>query len=185
VEHLHEIFLYDPTSPLIFSSGLFFLVFTIFFAGYQFLHRRHDARILYLTLFSIFFYYKSSGWYVGLLFVSMFMDFGLGAWIAATHGRTARKILVILSVIVNLGMLAYFKYTNFFFETFAWVNGGPFKPFDIFLPAGISFFTFQSLSYTIDIYRGTLKPVKSFLDYAFFVTFFPQLVAGPIVREKT
>lgn len=174
--------MYQPGNPLIFSSGLFFLLFTVLYGGYLLLHRHHDARILYLTIFSIFFYYKSSGEYVGLLFISMFMDYGLGAWIHVTKGKFARKMLMVLSVTVNLGMLAYFKYTNFFLESFAWATGGPFKPLDIFLPAGISFFTFQSLSYTIDIYRGTLKPVKSFLDYAFFVTFFPQLVAGPIVR---
>ena len=81
-----------------------------------------------------------------------------------------------------MGMLAYFKYTNFFYDIYCQLQHQQFTAFDIFLPVGFSFFTFQSLSNTIDIYRGNLKPVKNILDYAFFVTFFPQLVAGPIVR---
>jgi alginate O-acetyltransferase complex protein AlgI len=88
------------------------------------------------------------------------------------------------SLVINLGMLGYFKYTNFLHEIFSSLAGLTYHPFDIFLPVGVSFFTFQSLSYTIDIYRGTLKPVDNILDYAFFVSFFPQLVAGPIVRAK-
>lgn len=99
------------------------------------------------------------------------------------NGRN-RKLLVILSLCVNLGLLCYFKYTNFFYEMLAPLWGGSFTPLDIFLPVGISFFTFQSLSYTIDVYRGDLKPLHNLLDYAFYVSFFPQLVAGPIVRAR-
>ena len=95
-----------------------------------------------------------------------------------------QKAYVFLSLLVDLGLLAYFKYTNFFYEMLAPLWGGEFHALDIFLPVGISFFTFQSLSYTIDIYRGELKPLKSLLDYAFYVSFFPQLVAGPIVRAR-
>ncbi len=91
-------------------------------------------------------------------------------------------MILLISLVLNLGMLAYFKYTNFFYSIICDITSQSFSPLSIILPVGVSFFTFQSLSYTIDIYRGTLKPLKSFLDYAFFVTFFPQLVAGPIVR---
>jgi len=90
--------------------------------------------------------------------------------------------LLIVSLVVNLGMLVYFKYTNYFYELWTNLAGGTFEPLDIFLPAGISFFTFQSLSYTIDVYRGQLKSTDNMLAYAFFVTFFPQMLAGPIVR---
>ena len=79
-------------------------------------------------------------------------------------------------------MLAYFKYTNFLFDSFYKLLNQPFENFNIFLPVGISFFTFQSLSYTIDIYRGKIEPLKKLSDYAFYLTFFPQMVAGPIVR---
>mgnify|MGYP000010722619 CR=1 FL=1 len=84
----------------------------------------------------------------------------------------------------QLGLLCYFKYTNFLGETFASLTGGTFTTMDIFLPVGISFFTFQSLSYTIDVYRRQITPLGSLLDYAFYVSFFPQLVAGPIVRAR-
>ena len=98
--------------------------------------------------------------------------------------RRKAKWLVALSVVIDLSLLAYFKYTNFFAGTIAAMLGNNFQPWDIFLPVGISFFTFQSLSYTIDIYRGEIKPLRNLLDYAFFVSFFPQLVAGPIVKAR-
>lgn len=101
-----------------------------------------------------------------------------------TAKKSIRKLFVVLSLILNLGLLAYFKYTNFFGEVIASLTGGEFARLDIFLPVGISFFTFQSLSYTIDIYRGQINPLKRLLDYAFYVSFFPQLVAGPIVRAR-
>ncbi|MFM7428555.1 MAG: MBOAT family O-acyltransferase, partial [Flammeovirgaceae bacterium] len=93
-----------------------------------------------------------------------------------------RKFLLVVSLVANLGVLGYYKYTNFLFELVTDVSGATFQHFDVFLPVGISFFTFQSMSYTIDVYRRELKPVSNILDYAFFVSFFPQLVAGPIVR---
>ena len=85
---------------------------------------------------------------------------------------------------INLGLLCYFKYTNFFYQILAPLWNGKFQPLDIFLPVGISFFTFQSLSYTIDVYRRELVPLNRLLDYTFYVSFFPQLVAGPIVRAR-
>ena len=97
--------------------------------------------------------------------------------------KPIRRMYLILSLVSNLGILAYFKYYNFFVDSLNSLGAG-LKTMDIFLPIGISFFTFQTLSYSIDIYRGNLKPEKSILNFAFFVTFFPQLVAGPIVRAK-
>jgi D-alanyl-lipoteichoic acid acyltransferase DltB (MBOAT superfamily) len=98
--------------------------------------------------------------------------------------RGAQKMLMVLSLVIDLGLLGYFKYTNFFAGMIADMIGCNFQPWSIFLPVGISFFTFQSLSYTIDVYRGNLKPLTSVLDYAFYISFFPQLVAGPIVRAS-
>ena len=92
---------------------------------------------------------------------------------------------MVLSVAVNLGMLGYFKYTNFLIDISNQLFGQGFLQFqNIFLPVGISFFVFQSMSYTIDIYRGQLKPLSNWLDYLFYLSFFPQLVAGPIVRAR-
>ena len=103
---------------------------------------------------------------------------------ARTETLWKRKMLVVVSLCINLGLLCYFKYTNFFYEILCPLWNGHYEAFDIFLPVGISFFTFQSLSYTIDVYRRDLKPLDSLLDYVFYVSFFPQLVAGPIVRAR-
>lgn len=139
-------------------------------------------RILWATMFSVYFYYKSSGMYFLILIASVFIDYHLARWIEEAETRSEKKRLLVLSLIANLGMLAYFKYTNYFADVWNTMTGASVGPFDIFLPVGISFFTFQSLSYTIDVYRGELKALNSISDYAFFVTFFPQMVAGPIVR---
>jgi D-alanyl-lipoteichoic acid acyltransferase DltB (MBOAT superfamily) len=114
--------------------------------------------------------------------VIVFVDFHLARWMEQTPKKRDKQWLLAFSLVVNLGMLAYFKYTNYFAELWNAAVGGHLGPWEIFLPAGISFFTFQSLSYTIDVYRGQLKALDNMLDYAFFVTFFPQMVAGPIVR---
>jgi D-alanyl-lipoteichoic acid acyltransferase DltB (MBOAT superfamily) len=177
-----DLFIYHKDEPLIFSSGLFLVIFTVFMSIYAFLYKNHRAKTTFVTLFSLYFYYKSSGIYFILLLTSTIVDYALADWIYKAKKDTSKKAVLILSLILNLGLLVYFKYTNFFAEIVSNLSGGKFEPMDIFLPVGVSFFTFQSLSYTIDIYRGTLKPVKNILDYAFFVTFFPQLVAGPIVR---
>jgi len=174
--------IYNPKEPLLFSSGLFIFLFTGFMYVYFLVYKHHRAKTVFVTLFSLYFYYKSSGIYFLLLILSAIVDFSLANAIFRAESERKRKIILILSLVLNLGMLAYFKYTNFFYSIICDLTAQSFSPMSIFLPIGISFFTFQSLSYTIDIYRGTLKPVKSFLDYAFFVTFFPQLVAGPIVR---
>lgn len=177
-----DLFIYHKDEPLIFSSGLFLVLFTFFMLIYAFVVKQHRAKTIFVTLFSLYFYYKSSGIYFLLLITSTIVDYSLADWIFKAKKERTKKLVLILSLILNLGLLVYFKYTNFFYEAFTSIVGGKFEPVDIFLPVGVSFFTFQSLSYTIDIYRGTLKPVKNILDYAFFVTFFPQLVAGPIVR---
>ena len=175
-------FIYNPEEPLIFSSGLFLFLFTAFMLVYFLLHKHHRAKTTFVTLFSLYFYYKSSGLYFIILIGSTIVDFSLANLIYKQKKHLFKKIILIISVILNIGLLAYFKYTNFFYEIICNISNLNFKPLDIFLPVGVSFFTFQSLSYTFDIYRGTLKPVKNILDYAFFVSFFPQLVAGPIVR---
>ena len=116
--------------------------------------------------------------------MSTVVDYSLANFIYHADTQWKKKSWLIFSLVLNLGLLGYFKYTNFLYEIFCNLSNHPFDPFSIFLPVGVSFFTFQSLSYTIEIYRGELKPVDRIIDYAFFVSFFPQLVAGPIVRAK-
>ncbi|MBO4811404.1 MAG: MBOAT family protein, partial [Prevotella sp.] len=171
---------YNPDEPLIFSSGLFLMLFLGFSFCYMLMQHTRTLRLLFVTAFSYYFYYKSSGFYFFLLAVVTLSDF----FIASILAKHKSKWLVALSLLVDLGLLAYFKYTNFFAGMWAQMVGSNFQPWDIFLPVGISFFTFQSMSYVIDVYRGDLKPLPSLLDYAFYVSFFPQLVAGPIVRAR-
>ena len=174
--------IYNPREPLLFSSGLFIFLFTGFMYVYFLVYKHHRAKTTFVTLFSLYFYYKSSGIYFLLLILSAVVDYLLANAIFKAESKSKKRVILVLSLVLNLGMLAYFKYTNFFYSIICDITAQSFSPLSIFLPVGLSFFTFQSLSYTIDIYRGTLKPVKRFLDYAFFVSFFPQLVAGPIVR---
>ena len=181
---LTDILTYDPKQPMIFSSGLFLFLFLGFSLVYMLLQRKTTARRLFVSLFSYYFYYKSSGVYFFLLGIITVSDFQLARQIARIETLWKRKMLVTLSLAINLGLLCYFKYTNFFYEMLAPLWNGTFEPLDIFLPVGISFFTFQSLSYTLDVYRRDLKPLDNLLDYVFYVSFFPQLVAGPIVRAR-
>ena len=180
---LHQL-VYDEKSPLIFSSGLFLFMFAIFIVIYSFLSKKSLARTLFVVAFSYYFYYKTSGLYFFLIAIVTCSDYIIGECLSMSHTRWVRKMLVALSLLIDLGLLGYFKYTNFFGQIFGNITGAPWHDLDIFLPVGISFFTFQSLSYIIDVYRHKIKPVDNLLDYAFYVSFFPQLVAGPIVRAS-
>lgn len=193
---------YMPDSPMIFSSGIFLFLFLGFTLIYNILGRADTLRILFVTLFSYYFYYKSSGMFFWLLALVTTCDFFIARAIGGLRDRGGMaKTLVALSLIIDLGLLVYFKYTNFLGETIctaleangihlpaaisgSFLQGVAWQPRDIFLPVGISFFTFQSISYTIDVYRGNIRPLSRLLDYAFYVSFFPQLVAGPIVRAR-
>jgi len=179
-ERIIHLLTYHADEPMLFSTGLFLILFLGFTFIYMLLQRQLTMRLLFVTAFSYYFYYKSSGFYFGLLAVVTLSDF-LIARVLAKHKS---RWLVALSLLIDLGLLGYFKYTNFFAGMWAQMIGSNFQPWDIFLPVGISFFTFQSMSYVIDVYRGDLKPLPSLLDYAFYVSFFPQLVAGPIVRAR-
>lgn len=179
---ISEIFVYDEKAPMVFSSGLFMLLFLGFFGVYILLKNKPRAQIFYTVLFSIFFYYKSSGTYFWVLILSTIIDYALGNALHKETRSGRRKLLLVCSLVSNLGILAYFKYTDFFIFNINELAGTQYKEMNIFLPVGISFYTFQTLSYSIDIYRRKLEPAKNIMDFGFFVCFFPQLVAGPIVR---
>ena len=174
-----DILLYNPREPLLFSSGAFLFIFLVFMAVYYCLRNKVDARLLFVTLFSYYFFYKSSGFYFLLLVIVTVSDYYIARRVA--RGKHP-KLWLALSLLVDLGLLAYFKYTNFFAGMVAQMIGGNFQPWDIFLPVGISFYTFKTISYVIDVYRKKVLPMDSMLDYAFYVSFFPTLLAGPITR---
>jgi len=173
---------------LAFNSLEFVLFLVIVLAAHAWLARydRSGARKGLLLVASYFFYMAWSPPFILLLMGSTLLDYGVG--IALDHKRSpaARRGLLALSVAGNLGVLGFFKYGRFFGENLAWLAGSSgfdqSPLLDMVLPVGISFYTFQSLSYSIDVYRGALRPTRSFVDLALYVAFFPQLVAGPIVR---
>lgn len=159
-------------------------------------------RSIFLTLISLFFFYKTSGLYMLLLVVSISFNYVLGKWIFNSTKDSRRKLIIATSAIFNLLILGYFKYAYFFTDSFnamfhsnyelvnqfaqfgnSFMGEGTFVD-KILLPVGVSFFTFQNISYVVDIYRKEIKPVNNVFHYAFFVTFFPQLVMGPIVRAR-
>ena len=180
-------------SPMIFSSGLFLFCALLFLPLYMLLRRTTTLRIIYVSLFSLFFYYESSGEYVLILLFAATMDFFIGRAIGRSEDEVYRKCLLLTSICVNIGMLSYFKYFYFLLDLGQMLLASlgittepaiPLEARDYFIPAGISFYTFQTLSYTADIYRREITPLKRWIDYLFYLSFFPQLVAGPIVRAK-
>lgn len=171
---------------MIFNS----LTFIVFLAAVHCIYAlplSWEKRKVHLWLSSYIFYAAWNPPFVVLLWISTCIDWFAGRKIAATDYRAKKRLFLLLSLATNLGLLGYFKYGGFLLETFTAILqnfGGEYQPPapNIILPVGISFYTFQSLSYSLDIYRGKLQPWSKFHDFAFFVTFFPQLVAGPIVR---
>ena len=165
----------------------FFLVIVVIL--FWLLRRSSFVRIWLLWVASYFFYACWNFWYLGLILSTSIVDYNVGRLIAKQKSPGKKKQLLAVSVIFDLGVLAVFKYFNFLSSGTGWLASllgiNIYTPYlDIILPVGISFYTFQSLSYTIDIYRGKIEPARSFAGFALFVSFFPQLVAGPIVRAS-
>ena len=211
-EFWHHIIGFDPNSPLLFTQFYFWAFFALVYAlfalimangGRQETKGRLHLRNIYLLFVSWFFYYKTSGLFLLILAFVTLSDWIIAGRIKANIQKPIAKVLLALSVIIDLGLLAYFKYAYFFtnmvndlfgtgfqvFDIFAYIgNGfaeaGRFSVDTIILPVGISFYIFQVISYTADVYRQRIQPVKNILDFGFYVSFFPQLVAGPIVRAE-
>lgn len=179
---LRSVMAHDAHHPLLFNTGCFLLLFTAFLLIYQIVKRSRYAKMILVILFSLYFYYKSSAEYCFILLGVCVSDYLLGLWMGAAKNRMVRRLIVALNVTANVGMLVWFKYFNLIAETFANMTNTSFDALNIILPAGISFFTFRSISYIVDIYRGKMVPARNFLDYMFFLTFFPPLLAGPVVR---
>lgn len=184
IEKIKAQLLYNPDDPLLFNSAFFLFFMLGFMLIYQFLHKHKVSRVLFFTLASLYFFYKACGYYFVFILIAAVVDFNLSNWIYKAKTKGKKTFVLILSIVLNLGVLAYFKYTNFFIEIINDLKVGEIQPINLILPIGISFYTFENLSYTIDVYRGKFKPVSSLLDYCFFLTFFPKLVMGPIVRAS-
>ena len=202
MDFIRNIFLYQEDAPLLFTRLYFWGFLLIALTFYSILYKQKALRNSYLFAISLFFYYKTSGLFFLLLVFSTISDYLIGMAIYNLSSRPWKKVMVALSVTINLALLSYFKYAYFFTDSFnqvfgadmqvvnyiaLWTNnvsGSHFDASRIFLPVGISFFTFQTISYTIDVFREKCKPVRNIVDFGFYVSFFPQLVAGPIVRAS-
>lgn len=196
-------------NKLVFTEFNFWLFFILVLVIFSFLHKNKLARSVFLTIVSLYIYFKTSGLFLLVLLISIAVNYIFGRRIFSARSDLRRKWIIAFSAIFNLLILGYFKYAIFFTESFnevfhtnyeavnhfiqygkAWAGEGLFATppsslmSQLILPVGVSFFTFQNISYTVDIYRKEIEPVKNFFHYTFFVSFFPQLVMGPIVRAR-
>ncbi len=174
---------------MLFNTPLFFLFFSVFFLLYSFVFLRRRPRVLLILVGSLIFY---AGWnfrFIPLLVFSAMADYFLAIHISQAQAIRRRKQLLSLSIGINLGILAIFKYADFAIQSVSELLAvigyeASFPVLSFLLPVGISFYTFQSMSYTIDVYRGQMEPRKGLLQFTAALAFFPQLVAGPILRAR-
>lgn len=204
MERIYQLFNFDLGSikPLLFTELDFWLFFIAVMFIFSAIHKQLIVRSMFITAVSIFFYYKASGLFMLLLVGSMFGNYYIGNWIGRAEKASVKKRAMIIGVALNIFFLSYFKYGFFFTESYnelfhtdfkifnqfaVWGNGffgeGTFDV-KLFFPIGVSFITFQSISYLIDVYRKEVEPVKNVFHYTFYATFFPQILMGPIARAK-
>ncbi len=163
-------------------NSLSFVIFFIVVYGLLIILKNEKHKKSLLLVASYFFYGYWDYRFLSLIGFSTIVDYFVGKKL--DEDKIDRKLLIIISLVINLGLLGVFKYFNFFIDSFNSVFGGNLSSLNIILPVGISFYTFQTLSYSLDVYRRKINHVDSLIDFALFVSFFPQLVAGPIVRAK-
>lgn len=198
---LTNIFSFSDQYPLLFTQFNFWAFFALVFAFFSLFSSKRLLRNGFLFCASIFFYYKTSGLFVLILIFDMMLDYILGINMDRSKRQGGKKFHLVFGVVVNLLVLFYFKYAYFFTDAYNTIVGSKhevvnwlaqwtnelsgdnyFDASKILLPVGISFYTFQNISYLVDVYKGKIKHVSNILDFGFYVSFFPQLVAGPIVR---
>lgn len=175
-------FLHIANEPMLFHHGIFMFLFANFLIVYGILQSKTTLQKFLLILFSFYFYYKSSGNYVFLLFITIGIDYVFSILITKTVKKRDSTILTFLAITFSLGFLLYFKYLDFFLQSLG-IGEKFYDGSNVILPIGISFYTFQSISYLVDIHRKKIK-LPSIIDYLLYMSFFPHLVAGPIVRAK-
>ena len=203
LDFLKNLFSFDKAHPLLFTQFYFWAFFALVFAVFCLIKNKCLLRNIFLFFVSLFFYFKTSGLFVLILIFITLYNFFAAKWLNTRKKNGSRNVILGLSVIVNLSILCYFKYAYFLTDVVNNLTGLEFRVFDIFswagnqitgdnrfsvdvivLPVGISFYTFQAISYIMDVYRKRIEPVRNIFDFGFYVSFFPQLVAGPIVRAN-
>ncbi len=200
---MEKLFSFDSSSPLLFTQFYFWAFFAIVYVIFALIGNKRLMRNAFLFFVSLFFYFKTSGFSLLILLFVTISDFLIAKRISRAPKPATKKAWLILSIVLDLSILCYFKYSYFFADIIHTITGAEIKIVDIFaqlgnvfagremfsvdaivLPVGISFFIFQVISYTVDVYRKEIEPVKNILDFGFYVSFFPQLVAGPIVKAS-
>ena len=203
LDFLTNVFSFDKSHPLLFTQFYFWVFFAVVFAFFCLFRKRCLLRNTFLFFVSLFFYYKTSGLFILILIFITLYNFFAGKWLHTRRREGSRNFVLGLSVVVNLSLLFYFKYAYFLTDVVNSLTGYDFRVFDVFswvgnritgdnrfsvdnilLPVGISFYIFQAISYVMDVYRKRIEPVRNIFDFGFYVSFFPQLVAGPIVRAN-
>ena len=198
---LKNIFSFDSNSPLLFTQFYFWAFFALVFSVFSLFKSKVLLRNAFIFFVSVFFYYKTSGWATLILVFATLLNFWLGLAMNKRETERGRLICLLLGLFLNLGILCYFKYAYFFADVIlnlvglqipivnvfaeivnVFAGNETFTIDKIILPVGISFYTFQCISYIMDVFRKKVAPVGNLLNFGFYVTFFPQLVAGPIVR---
>ena len=171
---------------MLFNSFQFIFVFLpLTLLGFHWIGKQghHRACIAWLVGASLFFYSWWNPAYLVLILSSVLLNYGVGVSLASTPSNLNKKLVLIFGVTANLGLIGYYKYANFFVETFNMLVGTKQDLHEVILPLAISFFTFQQIAYLVDVYRGETRE-HNLLNYCLFVVFFPQLIAGPIVHHK-
>lgn len=200
---MERIFSFDPNSPLLFTQFYFWAFFALVYLVFALIGNRRLLRNAFLFFVSLFFYFKTSGLSLLILLFVTCSDFLIAKRIAASPQGLKRKAWLVLSLVLDLSLLCYFKYAYFFADFVHSLTGLELQVSNVFaelgnilagremfrvdaivLPVGISFFIFQVISYSVDVYRKEIEPVRNILDFGFYVSFFPQLVAGPIVKAS-
>ncbi|MBP5725135.1 MAG: MBOAT family protein [Bacteroidales bacterium] len=201
VEFLKRIFSFDPNSPLLFTQFDFWVFFALVFTLFSLFKNKVLLRNTFIFFVSVFFYYKTSGWATIILVSATLLNFLLGLAMPKRKTEGGRVVCLLIGLLLNLGILCYFKYAYFFAEMLHGLFGVTIPVVNVFaeignviagkdtftvdkiiLPVGISFYTFQCVSYIMDVFRRKVEPVSNLLNFGFYITFFPQLVAGPIIR---
>lgn len=193
---------YSANEAWLFTRISFWIFFTLLIGFYSFFHKNVRSRNIYLLIVSFFFYYKTGGWFTILLAFSAISNFAWGILIGQGKKQFHRKFGLVSGIVLNLFILIYFKYAFFLTKLLNSITGKIFENYnylasfwnniadtsinthEIILPIGISFFTFQAISYLVDVYRNDAEVVNNIFDFSFYLSFFPQLVAGPIVRAS-
>lgn len=201
-EIVDQLLVYSSEQPILFTRPVFWVLFVFIMGFYSFFYKKNALRNFYLLAISMFLYYKTNGGFLFLLIFSALLNYSFGLLIQHGQKKFIRKLNLIVGITINLLILGYFKYAYFFTNSFnqlfhtrfevvnwlvSWQNqltGTTFDASVILLPVGISFYTFQAISYIADVYKQRVEAVKNIFDFSFYLAFFPQLVAGPIVRAS-